>query len=141
MLFRDLAQQRCDAVEQLELLAFGGPSRRARDRLRHRIGKLGNQPGENGPIPARLEPELIGRGFGTMVTQGLHEWLVRDDRVLVAAPEQDCSALGVCTAAQLRGEPGLANPGLAHDHCDRAATAASVPPQSIQLLEFGGATD
>ena len=87
MLFRDRAQQRRDAVEQLELLTFGGPARRARGRLRRRIGKLGNQPGEDRAMPAHLEAELIERGFGDMVPERLNERLVRDDRVLVAAPE------------------------------------------------------
>src|SRR5689334_23927160 len=133
-------KQRRDGVEQPKLFALGGFDE-ARRRLSWVPGEVRQKPPEGLAMRAQMEPQLVRRTLGNVVAQCDHERLIRDQRVLVAAPEQYRSAVRIGSAGEFRRQPGLANPRLADQHRDATASSTGALPVSPQLRERQIASD
>ena len=73
------------------------------------------------------------------VPEGADERLVRDQRLGVRAAEQHGRALAVHAARELGREPGLADPGLAHEQHELALTGLRGGVAGVDLRERVGA--
>ena len=67
--------------------------------------------------------------------------LVRDDRERIAGAEEHRRPAPVHARRERRGERGLADARLAHDHRHRLAAGLRVGPAGLQALELGAPAD
>jgi hypothetical protein len=127
-----------DSVEQAVALSLGiGPEwgRQARCPL----GQLGYHPDK---LPA-VATQAAGqhRSMVHEVAQGLHEGLVRDTQVLVAAPGQHRGPFVVNPPGELGGQPGLAHPRFTRQEGDTQLAGRRLLPQLPEPFEVAVPAD
>ncbi len=139
---RRAADQRRDGFEEAIALGLGilrrgsgpgGAGSRGQERL-------GQDPGELREVAGGdriVRPGAVAQP----VAQRLDERLVGAQRLLLAAPVEDGRAAGVGLGRELRGEPRLADPGLAVEQHEPALAAARLPPGQPQPLQLVRAPD
>ena len=119
LLLPRLAQQRRDGLEQPVPRALGIAGEGVAER-RHALGEFRDHPPQLAADEAHLGLQQILRAGADVMAQRLHERLVGQQRLLVAAAVQDDRPGLLRVARNLPREPRLADPGLAAQHDELA---------------------
>ena len=108
----------------------------------------GNQPWQAGP-DLRHESDELGGSVAEPIDQlivgdarhiplqGFEEGLIGPCEILLAPTEENDVSCRVGTEGDLRGQPGLADPGLTDDPEHRQPVAGGVGQQALSELELG----
>ena len=136
---RSVAQQRGDRLEQAEALLLGAKARRPVGGTR--VLELGQDRGELGAARGDLHGQLGRRAAGDVVAQRLHERLVGNKGLLVAAARQHRRAPLVRRTGELPCQARLADPGLAREHNDAQAALTHRRPLRLQRSPRIGPAD
>jgi hypothetical protein len=154
-----------DVAEQLEG-GGGGPLEVVEHEQQRALGRRGDEPLGDGVEQAvalglrvradgwrqagqagrdlRHEPDELARAGAQPAgpaPQRLDERLVRHDQVLVAAPDQHGTAVGVHGPGELGGQAGLADARLPRDEGQPRTVRARGAPQRVELGQLVGAPD
>ena len=117
--------------------SVSGSDRMGGGRTGTRSRQLGEQPGQLAAVaPEGLGQALVG-GVVDEMAQGLHEGLLGDGQVLVAASGQHRRPRLVGPAGHLRRQPGLAHPGLPRQQEQAQLARPGVVPHRLEALEVG----
>lgn len=129
---RTASKSRCCSISGLVDRGASSPERRAPISGTSRVSSAG-------------APEPIGQlrvgDAGHVPLQRFEEGLVGDGEVLVAPTEEHDASGRVDPMGDLRGQPGLSDPGLAEDEEHGQPVPAGVGEHALGQLELGGPGD
>jgi hypothetical protein len=135
--------QRQRRLEQPVALGGRAHGRKVARRRGDPAAQLGHQAAELRQLRRELGIDLAHRRrrVPDLIAHRLHERLVADEWVLVAAPVEHVRSGAVHALCERGREPGLADPGLAGDEHEPGAAAADAHPRAVERLQRGVAAD
>ena len=107
-----------------------------RCKVRYPLGQLGEEPHQLASVATEPLPELMRWGVVHEMAEGLHERLVGDTEILVAASGEECRPLFVDPPGEFGRQPGFPDARFTGEKSDPPLPRRRLLPQLAQPLQL-----